>query len=161
MFNRSDRYIGLGFVVFGAYMFYLSTTWPANYSSDPAGPSAIPKILCVGLMILGAILAVGGFGVKVKSEKPMVTKDELVLTGCLTAACILYIVILPIIGYLLATPLLLAAILWLVGTKKPKTLILVSVIGTIVLFLLFYSLLQVNLPLGFMKRFISAIVPRL
>ncbi len=161
MFERTDRYIGIGFIIFGALMFYLSTTWPMNFSADPAGPAAIPKILCVGLIILGAIVAAGGFGVKAKAEAPFATKDELIITGALTIACILYIVILPYIGYLLATPLLLAAILLSIGSRKAKTVILVSVVGTIVLFVLFYSILQVNLPLGFMKEFISGIVPRI
>ena len=161
MFNRSDRYIGLGFVAFGVIMYYLSTTWPMNFTADPAGPAAIPKILCAGLAILGLILCFGGFTVKNKDEAPLITKSEAIITGALTAVCLAYILILPIIGYLLATPLMLAACLWIVGTRKPKTVILISVIGTLVLFVLFYSLLQVNLPLGFMKRFISAIVPRL
>ena len=161
MFHRSDRYLGIGFMLFSIFMYYISTTWPMNFSSDPAGPSAIPKILCVGLCILGLILTVGGFGVKAKGNKVLFTRQELIITGALTIASIIYINILPVIGYLLATPLLIASILWFVGTKKVKTIVLVSIIGTLVLFLLFYSLLQINLPLGFTKKFISSIVPRL
>ena len=161
MFERTDRYIGVGLIAFGIFMYHVSTTWPLNFSADPAGPAAIPKILCAGLVILGAILVVGSLGVKTKSTTPFVTRDELIITGVLTAVCILYLVILPYIGYLLATPLLLASILVCVGSRKPKTVILVSIIATLVLFVLFYSILQVNLPLGFMRKFVSGFMPRI
>lgn len=161
MFERTDRYVGIGFVAFGAIMYYIATTWKANFTADPAGPAAIPKILCAGLIILGAILAIGGFRVKTKSEKPVVTKDEAITVGLLTVACIAYIALLPLVGYLIATPLLIAACLLIVGSRNVKTIVLLSLIGTLVLFLLFYSILQVNLPLGFMKNFIRSFVPRI
>ena len=161
MFERTDRYVGIGFMAFGALMFYLATTWKANFTADPAGPAAIPKILCAGLIILGAVLTIGGFGVKTKSEKPIITKDEAITIGLLTAACILYIVLLPVVGYLIATPLLIAAGLVIVGSRKVKTIVMISVITTLILFLLFYSILRVNLPLGFMKNFIRSFVPRI
>lgn len=157
MFDRKDRYVGLGFVAFGAIMFYVSTTWTTNFTSDPAGPAAIPKLLCAALVLLGAILTAGGFSVKAVSEQKIATKAEILLLAALTAICVLYIVLLPIIGYLLATPLLIAGVMVAVGSRKVSTIALVSVIATIVLFVLFKYLLQVNLPLGFMKGLFAGI----
>ncbi|MBQ9563397.1 MAG: tripartite tricarboxylate transporter TctB family protein [Lachnospiraceae bacterium] len=161
MFDRTDRYLGLGFVLLGGICFYSATTWPMYFASDPAGPGAIPKILSVGIILLGLILSVGGFFQKKKAEKPLVTVVELRVIGLLSAACIVYILILPLIGYLLATPLLIAAILLICGSRNVKQIVLISLIGTLVLFLLFYSLLRVNLPLGFMRKFINSFMPRL
>ncbi|MBR1757544.1 MAG: tripartite tricarboxylate transporter TctB family protein [Lachnospiraceae bacterium] len=161
MFDRTDRYLGIGFIVLGGICFYSATTWPMYFASDPAGPGAIPKILSVGIMVLGLILAIGGFFVKTKPEKPLMSVAELRVVGLLTVTCIAYILLLQVIGYLLATPLLIAAILLICGNRNVKQIILLSVIATIVLFLLFYSLLRVNLPLGFMRKFIQSFMPRL
>ncbi len=161
MFDRTDRYLGIFFILFGGVCLHSASKWPVMFASDPAGPAAIPRILCVGIMVLGLILSVGGFFKKEKAEKPLITGVELRVLGGLTAACIVYILLLQVIGYLLATPLLIAAILLICGDRSVKRIILLSVIGTLVLFLLFYSLLRVNLPLGFMRKAIGAIVPRL
>lgn len=161
MFERTDRYVGLGFVVLGALCFYDSTGWKKSFASDPAGPAAIPKILCIGLILLGLVLAIGGFLCKKKPEGRFITGQELITTLVLCGICVAYILLLKIIGYLLATPLLIASVLVTVGMRKPKPIILISLITTIILFFLFYSLLRVNLPLGFMKKAISSIVPRI
>ena len=161
MFDRTDRYVGIGFIVLGILGTLSAMSWPTMFSTDPAGPAAIPIILCVSLIILGAVLAVGGFLVKKKAAEPFIQKRDVILVAELTGTCLLYIILLQVIGYLLATPLLLAAILLIVGTRKWKTIIMVSLITTVVLFLLFYSLLQVNLPLGFMRDFIRSFVPRI
>ncbi|MBQ4253490.1 MAG: tripartite tricarboxylate transporter TctB family protein [Erysipelotrichaceae bacterium] len=161
MFDRTDRYLGLAFIALGGACFWSATTWPMYFASDPAGPGAIPKILSVGIMVLGLILTVGGFFQKKKAEKPIITASELRVVGGLTAASIIYIILLQFIGYLIATPLLIAAILLICGMRNVKQIVLISLIGTLVLFLLFYSLLRVNLPLGFMRKFIQSFMPRL
>ena len=84
-------------------------------------------------------------------------KKLLCMILALTASCLFYILLLPHIGYLLATPLLVAAVLLIVGLRTPKVILMVSVLGTIVLFLIFYSLLKVNLPLGFMRELIGGL----
>ena len=160
MFEKSDRYVGIGFVLLGIICFYSATQWPMSFASDPAGPGAIPKILSAGLVVLGLILAIGGFLTKKKPEEKLVTRQELVLTLIMTGICVAYIILLPIIGYVIATPLLIAAILFTVGSRKWTTLVFVSLGASLVLFVLFYSLLRVNLPLGFMKNMLRW-VPRL
>lgn len=159
MFERSDRYLGTGCLLVGALGYLEASKWKVLFATDPAGPGAIPRILCVGFGVLGLILLAGGFTVKKTelAEVPFCTVKEMKMTLALALVCLAYIVVLPILGYLLSTPLLLAAILLTVGVKTPKTIVLISLIGTIVLFLIFYSLLKVNLPMGFMKKSIDAL----
>ncbi len=162
MFDRSDRYVGLGFIVLGALGIFSASQWKVLYSADPAGPTAIPIILCVGIIIMGAILLVGGLFVKkTADDKVIATKKEIILVTAIALSSLLYIMLLSVLGYLIMTPLYVASILVLVGSLKPKTVVLISVITTLVLFIMFYSLLRVNLPLGFMRGFISSFVPRL
>ncbi|MBR6114334.1 MAG: tripartite tricarboxylate transporter TctB family protein [Oscillospiraceae bacterium] len=161
MFDRTDRYLGIVFMLFGGVCMHSASKWPVMFASDPAGPAAIPRLLCAGIILLGLILTVGGFMKKEKAEKPLITGVELRVLAGLTAVCIIYILLLKPIGYLLATPLLIASILLICGDRSIKRILLLSLIGTLVLFLLFYSLLRVNLPLGFMRKAVSSVVPRL
>ncbi len=130
--------------------------------SDPAGPGGIPKILAAGIAIIGVLLIVGSFLLKKEGKgKPFFTRSELLVTVALTAISVAYILLLPVLGYLIVTPLLIASILVTLGRRKPLPIVLISVIGTLVLFLLFYSLLRVNLPLGFMRTTIDSLGIRL
>lgn len=159
MFERSDRYLGLGCIVVSIAAFLSASKWKVMFATDPAGPGAIPMILCVGILIVGVILIAGSLLMKQKetAHTPFCTAKELRLILALTASCLFYILLLPHIGYLLATPLLVAAVLLIVGLRTPKVILMVSVLGTIVLFLIFYSLLKVNLPLGFMRELIGGL----
>jgi len=159
VFERSDRYLGLGCIVVSIVGFMSASKWKVLFATDPAGPGAIPKILCGGILIVGVILIAGSVFMKQKegAAAPFCTAKELRLTLAMTASCLLYILLLSRIGYLLATPLLVAAILLIVGLRTPRVILMVSVLGTIVLFLIFYSLLKVNLPLGFMRELIGGL----
>ena len=126
--------------------------------ADPAGPGGIPKILGTGIAIIGVILIAGSFLMKDKrKEKPLFTRKELIITVALIAICLTYILLLPHLGYLVLTPLLIAGILLALGSRKVKSILLISVVSTLVLFLLFYSILKVNLPLGFTETLIEGI----
>ena len=130
--------------------------------ADPAGPGGIPKILAAGIAGIGVLLIVGSFLLKKEGKgKPFFTRGELLVTVALTAISVAYILLLPVLGYLIATPLLIASILVTLGRRKPLPVILISVVATLVLFLLFYSLLRVNLPLGFMRTTIDSLGIRL
>ncbi len=155
MFEHNDRYLGIGCIVIGAFCFYTASGWSRVGASDPAGPDALPKILSVFFMVIGVILLLGSVLMKKQTEgetrEAFLSGKSLAIIGLLAAICLAYILILPHIGYLFATPLLIACALLAVGERKPKTIILVSVIATLVLFVVFYFALQVKLPLGVLR----------
>lgn len=158
MFIRNDRYLGLGCVILGIFAYISATKWRVMMGADPAGPGGIPKILGTGIAIIGVILIAGSFLMKDKrKEKPLFTRKELIITVALIAICLTYILLLPHLGYLVLTPLLIAGILLALGSRKVKSILLISVVSTVVLFLLFYSILKVNLPLGFTETLIEGI----
>lgn len=158
MFERNDRYLGLGCIILGIFAYMAASQWKVMVGADPAGPGGIPKILSVGIAAIGIILIAGSFLMKNKQkEKPLFTRKELMITVSLLAICLVYILVLPYIGYLLATPLLIASILFSLGSRSAKSILLISAITTLLLFLMFYSVLKVNLPLGFMLPFIKSL----
>jgi putative tricarboxylic transport membrane protein len=159
LFERNDRYLGVGIVLVGIICFVSASGWRTLVSADPAGPGAIPKILSVFFIVIGAILVAGSlFLTKKDAEtKALVDVNSLKITALLTAICIAYLMILPYIGYLFATPMLIGGIMFATGARKPKTLILVSVLMTLIMFCIFYYVLRVNLPLGFMRSFMRAL----
>lgn len=162
MFEHNDRYLGLGCVILGILAYISASRWKVMIGADPAGPGGIPKILAVGIAGIGVILLVGSFLMKDKSkDKAFFTRGELMVTLSLTGISVAYLLLMPLIGYLIATPLLIASILLVLGRRSVKSVLPISLIATIFLFFLFYSALRVNLPLGFMRTFIDGLGLRL
>ena len=160
MFERGDRYLGIGTILIGIYCYVTASGWRITPITDPAGPGAVPKMMSAGFMGIGAILIAGSFFRKKNAgekEEAFIDKDSLFTAVTLAAICIVYLIILPYVGYLLATPPLIIGIMWLLGVRKITTLLSVGLITTLVLFVTFYVMLRVNLPLGFTRDFIRGL----
>ncbi|MDY4033205.1 MAG: tripartite tricarboxylate transporter TctB family protein [Pyramidobacter sp.] len=157
MFERNDRYLGLLSIICGIIGYLAASKWKILMAADPLGPSGVPKILSLGFVILGIILMGGTLflSTNTKKERENSSRQNFSLIFLLVIICFAYLVLLPYIGYLLATPLLILGVLIAIGGIPLKTVLSVSILGTIVLFIVFYSLLKVNLPLGFTKEYVA------
>jgi hypothetical protein len=63
-------------------------------------------------------------------------------------AAIVYVVLLPLVGYLVATPIFIALVLWLFSVRRPWLLVGVSLGFTVSVSLIFVLFLHVRLPTG-------------
>lgn len=60
----------------------------------------------------------------------------------------IYVIALIPLGFLLATPLAIAAGLWALNVRRPTTMAVTGIVYTVVAFLIFNQVLSVPLPLG-------------
>ena len=65
--------------------------------------------------------------------------------------CALYVKFFKGLGYVMVSFLIGAVIMWIIGMRKPVTLILVSSLVPLGMWLLFYKLLAVNIPMGVLR----------
>ena len=154
MFERNDRYLGLLSIICGILGYFAASKWTVLMAADPLGPSGVPKILGTCFVILGIILTGGSLLSHNTEERKETPKKDFTFIVILSIICFIYLNLLPYLGYLLATPLLIAGILIVTGGVPLKTILSVSIGGMFILFTVFYSLLKVNLPLGFMKEIV-------
>lgn len=66
----------------------------------------------------------------------------------IAALLLLYTIALPFFGYIAMTPLFMAGLFWLVGLKRPVTLVLLSILSSAVIYFFFSAFLNVILPHG-------------
>jgi hypothetical protein len=135
------------------------------------GPTVFP-------MLVGSVFALGGLwrifapSKSVDTEQPWsedegVTEEEKRASGgvggwlkahgrfCgLWVSILGYMLLMPIIGFPVATALALALMFWLMGEHRIGLVALVSVVTTIVLHVVFAMGLSVNLPTGVLAKFI-------
>ena len=106
-------------------------------------PYLFPLLVSMGLFILGILLMQEGMKPQHQSTKQPLHWPTVVMTiGC--ALC--YFLLMPFLGFALATALFLLAMLLFLGERRVLMLILLPLVFSAVLYTLFGKLLHVMLP---------------
>ena len=125
-------------------------------------PATFPQIMCIGMMIFTVILLIQSV-LKLKKadpEDPMmepagsinVIKNKGVQAGVFVIVlCLAYAALFEVLGYVLASTIVAAVIMWLIGKRDVKQIVLVSVLVPLLMWFVFYKLLTVNIPMGVLQ----------
>ena len=125
--------------------------------------STFPQIMIIGMAIFTAVLLVQSvvkLAGQMKPDDPYAeaapSLDPIKNKGfgsalLVIALCVLYVALFDRLGYVLVSAVISIVIMWLIGKRKPVTVILVSVLVPLVMWLIFYKLLTVNIPMGVLQ----------
>jgi len=125
-------------------------------------PATFPQIMCIGMMIFTVILLVQSL-LKLKNMKEddllaqpaasiNVLKNKGVQAALLVIVlCIAYAALFEVLGYVLVSTIVAAIIMVLIGKRDVKQIVLVSVLVPLLMWLVFYKLLTVNIPMGILQ----------
>ena len=157
MFKRNDWVVGLFSFLLGVFVLFLASAWEKPTSFETAESGGVPSFLAWGILIIGIIHLVGSFfAPKVPVDKKAVLAKEYKEARPIlqiTLVCAIYILIIKFLGYLIATPLLIIGIMWIVQVRNIKNLLVTALSTTLILFLVFQIGLKVKLPMGIFKIF--------
>ena len=125
--------------------------------------STFPQIMIIGMALFTVVLLVQSIvkltvGMKPDDpdNAPAPTLNPLKDKGVGAALfvivlCVLYVLLFDKLGYVLVSALVSMIIMWLIGKRKPVTVVLVSLLVPLVMWLIFYKLLTVNIPMGVLQ----------
>ena len=122
-------------------------------------PATFPQVMCIGMMVFTIILLIQSL-ISLKKMDPdtqpaasiNVLKNKGVQAGLFVIVlCILYVALFKTLGYVLASAIIAAVIMWLIGKRDVRQILLVSVLVPLAMWLVFYKLLTVNIPMGILE----------
>jgi putative tricarboxylic transport membrane protein len=148
---KANLIIGSLFFLLALLMFVFALDFPKPRVSG-LSPRVFPQfvavctMLCSGLLIIKSFRGFAGPGTGEQEKK--VERDSVfaVRFSALSAVGLLYVLLIDKIGYLIATPLLIAGTMLIFNEKRWYRVLLVSVITTLVLYTLFRNVFRVPLP---------------
>jgi putative tricarboxylic transport membrane protein len=163
--SRREIAIAVFLAVFGGAVIALSGKIESGVYTDPLGPRVFPYALGVGIMLCGLLLGVGAFfrwqperagllsdaGGAEEGERGPFSPTRLLAVVVATA---IYVAAFEPVGYLIATPLYVVAILFIHGGAPWRTLIVAPAVITIVLYLTFRFALRIPVPRGVLESFL-------
>ncbi|CCQ75241.1 tripartite tricarboxylate transporter TctB family protein [Magnetospira sp. QH-2] len=149
--------ISLGIVVLSLMAIALANTIPPS-NDDGVGARFIPLVLSVSMLILGGIgMAYAATINAPKEPEPAQNQaSQVSLTGMLfrigvlTALGFFYLFLMGALGYALSTFVVLVMCLVLFGNKRPIPVILMSLIGTAIYYVVFVKQLGIYDPPGWL-----------
>jgi hypothetical protein len=154
-----DLVAGSGLLVFSVVYYLAAAAIPASQLSDTVGPGGVPKSYGIALGIL-SILLIGQALLarrRAVTTRAKIAADEesrqdryraLRALGML-AIGVAYLVLLPVIGYVLSLALLIFAAAWYQEGARRRWLIPTAIVGAGMFWAIFVALLQIDQPAGF------------
>lgn len=154
----SNLIISLIFIIGGIWA-WAQTTGLQEVKGSYVQPSTFPQIMIVGLEIFSVVLLVQS----VYKLKTMKENDWLAApTGSLNVVtnkgvqgalavivlCIFFAAAFKTLGYIICSFIISVIIMFMIGKRKWGQMILVSVLVPLGMWLIFYKVLTVNIPLG-------------
>ena len=149
--NIVSGIVGMAFSAFA----FIQTLSFRRFPLVPVGPEFFPRRLAVGLFICSAVLVLQSFFKKNKDDKPAPTISPLdkgmqrLLLG--VAIIIIYALCWEPLGFIIATPFGIFAIMFLLGFRKYLAMVLFSLGTTAVVFSIFDFVLNITMPLGLLQ----------
>jgi putative tricarboxylic transport membrane protein len=145
----TDRLIGAGAIAAGAAIFAATLRFPHLQDGAP-GPALFPQILAVLMVLFGAMLGLGRDRAAAPAETPPARSDVRRArqnVALVFAAIIAFIVVAPIVGFLLTTAAILFALMWWLGSPAMRAALAAAGL-TLFVYVIFGKVLRVPLPLG-------------
>ena len=134
-------------LAFGLWYAYLTSNLIERTLPNVPGPSFFPWVLTILLFFFSGMLLVQGIrGLPVNDMLPTVSKNQRTRSGIGLLLFLVYLGVIPYLGFLLSTPPLFGGLMWTAGERRPLFLIGFSLAIPIFLFILFRRLFQIILP---------------
>jgi putative tricarboxylic transport membrane protein len=153
---RRDLLCGGYGLAIALFYYRLADALPVSLLSDQIGADGVPKSLAIGLAICSALLMARAMFAREApaSEESLTLRDHARSYGIIALGA-LYAAITPVIGYMPALALLLAATVLYFGAAFSVRLVVVSVLGAALFWALFVKMLGVAMPSGSLLRLLT------
>ncbi|MBI5068197.1 MAG: tripartite tricarboxylate transporter TctB family protein [Deltaproteobacteria bacterium] len=139
-----DRIVGAALLLVSALVVAASWRLPETAAADAMGPKAYPMALALVLALLSlALMRGGGKGAGATLTRDMVVFGFLPILAMLA----LYVLLVPVLGFVICTVALLLACFRLKGERNWKVNVAVAVGSSLAIWALFAWLLNVQLRL--------------
>ncbi|MDR1108705.1 MAG: tripartite tricarboxylate transporter TctB family protein [Spirochaetaceae bacterium] len=125
-----------------------------KFRNVPVGPEFFPRWLAVGLFICSAVLLVQALKIKPADDPgaPTLSFFDRGMQRLLAGAgiIVIYAVSWNFLGFIIATPLAIFALMFLLGLRRYRVMVIFSLGAVIVIFCAFRYFLGIDMPMGFL-----------
>ena len=149
------------FLALGVWAFFKTLSFQVIKNSY-AQPALFPQIMSVGLIIFSLAVVIQSIYklATMKDDDPLAApaasinalKNKGVQAALLVIAlCVGFVALFDVLGYVLASAIIGIIIMYLIGKRDIKVMLLVGILVPLVMWIVFYKVLAVNIPMGVLE----------
>jgi len=147
--GKKEIILSIFFMIISMTVYLLTYQFPKQ--TVALSPKVFPQFVSACLFILALLLLIQGItGIKKESKEKKVklTLNNIFLLKIITMIILafFYIRILPLAGYIIATPLFLAGSMLLFNEKRWFLIVTVSIVTSVLFYILFRIVFKIPLP---------------
>ena len=162
MVHNKAEYISI--VLFGLFCMWQAFQIETSESSM-VGPRLVPVFISVMIVVLGVLQIIVAWAAgrtrNVKSANSSLSHEDAEDSAALRTTAVLRIIIIPVVGfvyiwlfaatgYVIATALIIAFVLFLFGTRKPARIAIIAVGAAVAYYFIFVYLIGIYAPPGWL-----------
>ncbi|MGO4890014.1 tripartite tricarboxylate transporter TctB family protein [Anaerobacillus sp. MEB173] len=146
---KTNRILASVFILFATFTFL----WSFRF---PEGSIFWPRLFSIVLILLAIGLIIDTFKNPNREDasEASITGYEFKILALITGTIIIYMFLLNIVGFSILTIFLIGGLLWYLGYRYLKKVMLISIISSVVITIIFQFLLNVPLPQGVFQNFL-------
>ena len=125
-------------------------------------PATFPQIMAIGLIIFAAMVIVQSVYklATMKADDALaapaasinIFKNKGVQAAALVIVlCIAYVALFDVLGYVVCSAIIGIVIMYLIGKRDIKVMLLVGILVPLLMWIIFYKVLAVNIPMGILE----------
>ncbi len=133
-------------LTFAVAMFGLTFGFPPPGQANDPGTAALPRLVAGTLGVLAVLQLI-----RPEEGEPLPRGRAALRVAGIVGLLAIYAAILEALGFILASTLFLLGAIVLAGGRQPVYLILIPPVLSVALFYVFYRLLEVSLPRGYVE----------
>ena len=139
----------IGLLVLAGWYAALTTGLPdRDVMPNTPGPAFFPWLITAGLSALSLALLFQGITALKRRTGATAERQDVRKPALALASIAIYLVALPYLGFVPASVLFFAALMWLYGARNPILIAAASILGPVILFVLFRYGFNIILPRG-------------
>jgi putative tricarboxylic transport membrane protein len=146
---RDDLILSAAMLALAAGYATLAGRIPTSLLSDAVGAGGLPRLFALLLALLALLLA--GRALLVREPGGLALRAHVRPFGIVALGAV-YIALAPLLGYVFALALLIAAAIAHFGARAPVTIAANAVAGAVLLWLVFAKMLGIAMPAGAWAR---------
>ena len=146
MTAKVDFFVGVFLIILFAGVYYMTGKMPQKDLG--LGPGDYPRVIVSLLGLFGVLLSVQSvLKIRKKEDKEkMFEKGEILQVFYLIVCVAVYLTILPFLGFIFLTPAFMFIMMLIFGLRKWIKMIIISLVTTIIIYVLFDRFFLVLLP---------------
>jgi putative tricarboxylic transport membrane protein len=146
---KSDKIASMILVTFFTLTYYLAHSFPPRVARYPKGLAVIGIAMAI-LLFLNSYIKEKRKSVQSTDSKKKISKEQVFNIAATGIGSILYIILIPVLGYVVSTIVFMFGLMWVLSPKKKLLYAIVTTISILLLYGVFGLLLRVWLPRGFL-----------